>query len=130
MTATNYDQLVILYKKYANEGLEILAFPCNQFMSQEPKSEAEIKKGVVAEYGVKFPMFAKIEVNGTNTHPVYQYLKSNSKDLNAGGNTLKNIPWNFAKFLVDSNGNVLNFYGPKVEPLSMESDIKNVLNKL
>jgi len=121
---------VILYKKYANEGLEILAFPCNQFMSQEPKSEAEIKKGVVAEYGVKFPMFAKIEVNGTNTHPVYQYLKSNSKDLNAGGNTLKNIPWNFAKFLVDSNGNVLNFYGPKVEPLSMESDIKNVLNKL
>ena len=127
LTASNYTQLERLYEKYSSQGLEIFGFPCNQFMSQESGSEAEIKKGVVALFGVKFPMFAKIEVNGPNTHPIYLYLKSNSKELNVGNNTLQNIPWNFAKFLVDSNGVVHKYYDPKFEPKDMENDIKNLL---
>ena len=123
LTASNYTQLEILYKTYASQGLEIFGFPCNQFGNQEPDSEEEIKNGVVAKYGITFPMFAKIEVNGPNTHPIYKYLKSNSTDFK----NIDDISWNFAKFLVDSNGKVINYYNPKFAPKDMENDIKNLL---
>ena len=127
LTASNYTQLEKLYEQYSSEGLEIFGFPCNQFMSQESGSEEDIKKGVITDYGIKFPMFAKIDVNGSETHPIYAYLKSNTKELNLGNQTVQNIPWNFAKFLVDSNGKVIKYYNPKIEPNSMEDDIKKML---
>ena len=75
-------------------------------------------------------MFAKIDVNGKNTHLIYKYFKWNSKELNIGNNIVKEVPWNFAKFLVDSEGNVLRFYNPKIEPKILEPDIKSFLNNI
>jgi glutathione peroxidase len=102
--------------------LEIFAFPCRQFFSQELLFESEIKKEVTKKFKVAFPLFAKTEVNGENTHPIYKYLRFNS-----GLNTekgIKNIPWNFTKFLVDSNGVVIKYYLPSVRPIEMLKDIE------
>lgn len=101
-------------------GFTILAFPCNQFFGQESESEVNIKKFVEKNFNVTFPMFAKIEVNGDNVHPLFKFLRNNSELYDPVTQTTKQIPWNFGKFLVDREGKVVGFYGPKVEPISME----------
>ncbi len=114
-----YAGLENLYQKYKDKGLVILGFPCNQFMNQEPLNEEEIKSFCSLTYGVTFPMFSKIDVNGENTHPLYQYLKEAKKGL-LGSEAIK---WNFTKFLVDKNGTVINRYAPATKPESLEVDI-------
>lgn len=117
-----YKGLQELYEKYKDKGLRILGFPCNQFLSQEPGTEEEIKSFCTLNYGVKFDMFSKIDVNGENTHPLYVYLKSNSS-----GFLTNTIKWNFTKFLVDKNGKVIERYAPSTTPAEIEIDIKKLL---
>lgn len=126
LTSDNYRQLVELYNKYRDQGLVILGFPCGQFMNQELATGEEIKVFVTKKFEVDFPMFEKIEVNGQNTHPIYKYLKFNSPQMTTDTG-LKNIPWNFAKFLVNRDGKVVNFYSPKVTPNEMMKDILPLL---
>ena len=114
-----YEGLEALYQKYKDKGFVILGFPCNQFLAQEPLSEDEIKSFCSINYGVTFPMFAKIDVNGENAHPLYKYLKEAQKGL-LGSETIK---WNFTKFLVDKNGTVVNRFAPATKPESLEVDI-------
>lgn len=91
----------------------MIGFPCNQFKNQESQSEEEIKKFVKDKFNVTFPMMEKIEVNGPNTHPLYAYLRNNSELAEKATGEAKQIPWNFAKFLVDREGHVVKFYGPR-----------------
>ena len=114
-----YEGLEALYQKYKDKGFVILGFPCNQFLAQEPLSEDEIKSFCSINYGVTFPMFSKIDVNGENAHPLYKYLKEVQKGL-LGSETIK---WNFTKFLVDKNGTVVNRFAPATKPESLEVDI-------
>lgn len=117
-----YEGLEELYQKYHSQGLEILGFPCNQFAGQEPGSSADIEEFCSVNYGVSFPMFAKVDVNGKNAHPLFKHLKK------ALPGTLTNaIKWNFTKFLVDAEGNPVKRFAPTTEPLSMEEDIQNTL---
>lgn len=118
-----FEELEELYKKYKDQGLEILGFPCNQFAKQDSGSNDEIHSFCQLNYGVTFTMFEKIDVNGSNAHPLYQYLKNQSKGILS-----KEIKWNFTKFLVDSKGNVIKRYAPIVKPSSIEEDIKKLLN--
>jgi len=99
----------------------VLAFPCNQFGAQEPGSPAEIRQ-FVDGYGVTFPMFGKVDVNGPNTHPLYKFLKE-TKEGGALGLLGTDIKWNFAKFLVGPDGKVIKRYGPQVSPADIEQDI-------
>ncbi|MEA3372767.1 MAG: glutathione peroxidase [Campylobacterota bacterium] len=117
---SQYDGLEALYRKYREQGLVVLGFPCNQFGSQEPGSEAEIQNFCRLNYGVSFPMFAKINVNGENAHPLYKFLKSEQ----SGFMGTESIKWNFTKFLVDQNGKVLNRFASATTPASIESKIK------
>ncbi|MDA3907457.1 MAG: glutathione peroxidase [Sulfurimonas sp.] len=117
-----YEGLQELHEKYANQGLSILGFPCNQFLSQEPGTEEEIKNFCMSSFGVEFDMFSKIDVNGDNTHSLYLYLKDN-----AGGFLTDGIKWNFTKFLVDKNGKVFKRYAPSVTPKEIEEDIKSLI---
>lgn len=119
-----YQGLEELYKKYKDQGLVILGFPCNQFGKQEPGDEASIQSGCMINYGVTFPMFSKIEVNGSNTHPIYTFLKNEK-----GGILGDAIKWNFTKFLVDQSGKVLKRYSSIVEPAQLEEDIAKLLIK-
>jgi len=112
-----------LYEKYNDQGLEVLGFPCNQFLKQDPGSESEISEFCTLNYGVTFPMFSKIDVNGTNTHPLYQHLKSEAKGLLGS----EKIKWNFTKFLVDKEGKVLKRYAPNLEPKEITADIEKIL---
>jgi glutathione peroxidase len=126
LTSDNYTQLVDLYKQYKDQGLQILGFPCGQFMNQELSTDGEVKDFVQKKFEVEFPMFSKIEVNGPHTHEIFKYLKYNSVQMNSEKG-LKNIPWNFAKFLVDIKGNVQGFYEPKVKPADMVKYIEPML---
>ena len=119
-----YEGLEKLYKEYKNEGFEILDFPCNQFGNQAPGTNEEIVSFCSLKYDVSFKQFSKIEVNGENEEPLYTYLKSQK-----GGIFGKNIKWNFTKFLVDQNGNVIKRYGSTVTPEKIEKDIKILLGK-
>ncbi len=125
MTSTNYPQLVELYNKHKNDGLEILAFPSAQFMNQEKKTNEEIIE-FLTENEVTFPVFTKTVVNGPETHPLYVYLKVKSS-LNNGTRGLKNIPWNFGKFLMDSDGNNVQFFTPTTKPKEIENEIQKML---
>lgn len=116
--------LEALYEKYADQGLVILGFPCNQFANQEPGSEEQIAQGCVLNYGVTFQMFSKIDVNGDNTHPVYQWLKSQPKGRGTMGNAIK---WNFTKFLLDREGNVVGRYGSIVSPEKLDAQVQKLL---
>ncbi|HET9045464.1 MAG TPA: glutathione peroxidase [Casimicrobiaceae bacterium] len=118
-----YKGLEALYEKYHAKGLEVLGFPCNQFGAQEPGSAAEIEQFCELNYGVTFPMFAKIDVNGKNAAPVYEYLKSAKPGL-LGSEAIK---WNFTKFLVDRGGKVLARYAPNDTPESLAGDIEKAL---
>ena len=117
-----YKGLQELHEKYADKGLSILGFPCNQFLSQEPGTEEEIKNFCMTSFGVEFDMFSKIAVNGTNAHPLYVFLKEQ-----AGGVGFDAIKWNFTKFLVDRDGNVVKRYAPSVKPQDIQKDIEALL---
>jgi len=118
-----YKGLEALYGKLHGKGLEILGFPCNQFGAQEPGSEAEIEQFCELNYGVTFPMFAKVDVNGESASPLYKHLKSSKKGMLGS----EGIKWNFTKFLVDRNGDVVERYAPQTEPKALEADIGKLL---
>ena len=118
-----YKGLEALYQKLHGKGLEILGFPCNQFGAQEPGSEAEIEQFCELNYGVTFPMFAKVDVNGESASPLYKHLKSSKKGMLGS----EGIKWNFTKFLVDREGNVVERYAPQTEPKALEADIRKLL---
>jgi len=119
-----YEGLEELYQKYQSEGLEILGFPCNQFGAQEPGAASDIESFCAVNYGVSFPMFEKIQVNGREAHPIYKYLKK------ALPGTLTNaIKWNFTKFLIAADGQPLKRYAPTTEPSNIEADIKGALKR-
>jgi glutathione peroxidase len=113
---------VKLYAEYKPKGLEILAFPCNQFGKQEPGSATEIR-AFADKYGATFPLFDKVEVNGTNAHPVFKYLKSQCPGMLG----TVGIKWNFTKFLVDRNGKGVKRYGPPTKPSEITGDINALL---
>lgn len=118
-----YSGLEALYRKYQGKGFVVLGFPCNQFGAQEPEDEVEIAEFCATHYDVTFPMFAKIEVNGPDAHPLYVHLKS-GKRRPAGD---KSIKWNFTKFLVDRGGEVVARFPPQTRPSVIEPDIVNLL---
>ena len=118
-----YKGLEALYEKLHGKGLEILGFPCNQFGEQEPGTEAEIESFCELNYGVTFPMFAKVDVNGDSASPLYKYLKKEKPGLLG----LEAIKWNFTKFLVDRNGKVIERYAPNTEPAAITGDIEKLL---
>ena len=119
-----YAGLEKLYETYNRQGLEILGFPCNQFGAQEPGSAGEIASFCDTRYHITFPMFAKVDVNGKNAHPLYRFLKSKAKGF-LGTEAIK---WNFTKFLVDKNGEVVARYAPTVSPESLEAEIKRLVD--
>lgn len=118
-----YEGLQQLYDKYNDKGLEILAFPCNQFMGQEPGTNEEIAEFCSLNYGVTFPIFDKIDVKGKNKHPLFDYLTNQSKGLLG-----KEIKWNFTKFLVSPEGKVIDRYAPSTTPDSIDKVIAGMLN--
>jgi glutathione peroxidase len=118
-----YAELQKIYDQYKENGFTVLGFPCNQFGSQEPGSEEKISEFCSINYGVDFPMFAKVEVNGANAHPLFQYLKEEAP----GDQESSDIAWNFAKFLVDRNGQVVSRYAPTVSPTDISDDIEKLL---
>ena len=112
-----------LYEKYKDKGLVILGFPCNQFASQDPGSNEEIQEFCQLNYGVTFPMLGKIEVNGGGADPLFKHLKKEAP----GALGSERIKWNFTKFLVDADGNVVKRYAPTVKPKAIEKDVKKLL---
>ena len=118
-----YAGLQALQDKYRERDFVVLGFPCDQFAHQEPGDEAEIRSFCSLNYGVDFPLFAKIDVNGANTHPLYRHLKREAKGL-LGSEAIK---WNFTKFLVDKDGEVVRRYAPTDTPESIDKDIAKLL---
>ncbi|CAF2176634.1 hypothetical protein BRARA_G01994 [Brassica rapa] len=121
-TETNYTQLTELYRKYKDQGLVILAFPCNQFLNQEPGTSQDAHEFACTRFKAEYPVFQKVRVNGQNAAPVYKFLKSKKPSFLGS-----RIKWNFTKFLVGKDGQVIDRYGPTVPPLSIEKDIKKAL---
>ena len=119
-----YEGLEALYKEYKDQGLEILGFPCNQFGAQEPGSADEIGEFCQINYGVSFKMFEKIDVNGANTHPIFKFLKEEK-----GGILGEDIKWNFTKFLVGKDGNVIKRFAPITVPADLKDDVEKALQK-
>ncbi|AMW78561.1 glutathione peroxidase [Acinetobacter sp. TGL-Y2] len=111
-----------LYQKYNNQGLEVLGFPCNQFGGQDPGDNDQIGSFCQKNYGVSFPMFAKVNVKGPEAHVVFRYLTNNSKGVLGSG-----IKWNFTKFLIGKDGKVINRYAPTTKPEAIEEDIEKAL---
>jgi glutathione peroxidase len=139
-----YDGLEALYKKYKDQGLVILGFPCDQFANQEPGSDAEIAEFCRLNHGVTFPLMKKIDVNGKEAHPIYEYLKSMAlteeyKGLKAKASAAlfktisksvekdSDIKWNFTKFLISKDGETIKRYAPTTEPKDFEKDIEAML---
>ncbi|EAZ80383.1 glutathione peroxidase [Algoriphagus machipongonensis] len=120
-----YEGLENLYQKHKDEGLVILGFPCNQFANQESGSSEEIEEFCQINYGVSFPMFEKVEVNGKNAHPIFKYLKSKL----SGGLLGSKIKWNFTKFVLDKEGNPVKRFAPTTKPEKMEKIILETLKK-
>ncbi|SAK83110.1 glutathione peroxidase [Caballeronia glebae] len=118
-----YKGLQEVYQQYATRGFEVLGFPCNQFGRQEPGDAGQIGAFCEKNYGVTFPMFAKVDVNGSNAHPLYRYLK----DKEPGLLGIEAIKWNFTKFLVDRTGKVIRRYAPQTKPESIADDIEKLL---
>ncbi|MEH6344080.1 MAG: glutathione peroxidase [Bermanella sp.] len=118
-----YEGLENIYKDLKEQGLEILGFPCNQFGQQEKGSDTEIAGFCMKNYGVSFPMFSKVDVNGDNAHPLYDYLKKQSPGILGS----KGIKWNFTKFLVGKDGQVIKRFAPTAKPKDIAKDIKALL---
>ena len=118
-----YESLEKLYKKYQNKDFEILGFPCNQFAFQEPGNNKDIKKFCDSKYGITFKIFNKINVNGSKEDPFYTFLK----EKKPGVSGTKPIKWNFTKFLINKDGEVVNRFSPQVEPMEIESNILELL---
>ena len=117
-----YADLEKLYQQYKDKGLVILGFPCNQFGKQEPGTAKDISQGCLINYGVSFPMFSKVDVNGENAHPLFSYLKSALPGL-----ITNRVKWNFTKFVIDAEGNPVKRYAPITSPLKMEQLIVSLL---
>ncbi|AIF42344.1 glutathione peroxidase [Virgibacillus sp. SK37] len=117
-----FEGLQQLYDKYKEQGLEILGFPCNQFNNQDPGSNEQISEFCQRNYGVTFQMFSKVDVKGEHAHPLFSYLTEEAK-----GMLTKQIKWNFTKFLIDRNGNVIKRFAPQTKPESLEQDIEEIL---
>jgi glutathione peroxidase len=120
-----YAGLEALQRKHAPAGFAVLGFPCNQFGAQEPGTEAQIRDFCESSYAVSFPLFAKIDVNGSDAHPLYQFLKSSEPGL-LGTEAIK---WNFTKFLVGRDGKVIKRYAPATKPEAIEADIAEALGR-
>lgn len=120
-----YKELEVLYQKYGKEHFEVLGFPCNQFMNQEPGTTEEIHSFCEMNFGVTFPLFEKVDVNGPHAHPLFKYLSEHKKGILGGS-----IKWNFTKFLIDSNGNVVDRFSPTSSPLKAEQKIIELLGNL
>ena len=118
-----YTGLEALYRKYRERGFAVLGFPCNQFGSQEPGTEADIQSFCATTYDVSFPLFAKVDVNGTDAHPLYRYLKGERPGI-LGTEAIK---WNFTKFLVDRNGSVVKRYAPTDKPEDLDAAVAALL---
>ncbi len=118
-----YEGLEKVYQQFKDKGIEVLGFPCNQFGGQEPGGAEQIGAFCQKNYGVTFPLFAKIEVNGDNTHPLYQYLKAEGRGI-LGSQAIK---WNFTKFLVKKDGSVFKRYAPQTTPKDLMDDIEKLL---
>ncbi len=119
-----YEGLEKLHEEMGDKGLVVLGFPCNQFGAQEPGDAEEIATFCRTSYDVKFPMFAKVDVNGPNAHPLYAWLKSKAKGVLG----TEGIKWNFTKFLIDRNGQVVSRYAPTTKPEAIKSDIEDLLD--
>ncbi|KGF26289.1 MULTISPECIES: glutathione peroxidase [Staphylococcus] len=117
-----FEGLQALYEKYKDQGFVILGFPCNQFGGQEPGSGAEANQNCKINYGVTFPIHEKVDVKGENQHPLFRYLTDAAK-----GMLSEKIKWNFTKFLVDSDGNVVSRFSPQKKPAQIEKDIEKLL---
>jgi glutathione peroxidase len=118
-----FEGLEKLYQKYKERDFIILGFPCNQFANQEPGDEKSIQEGCLLNYGVTFPMFAKIDVNGENAHEIYKFLKKELKGFFGS-----KIKWNFTKFLVDKNGKPIKRFSPHTKPEKIDQYLKKILN--
>jgi glutathione peroxidase len=118
-----YAALEQLYRQFHPRGFDVLAFPCDQFGHQEPGSSTDIAAFCERNYGVTFPVFQKIDVNGPHTHPLFQLLKSTRPGLFG----IQRISWNFTKFLIDKNGNILSRHSPKTDPLHLSEKIESLL---
>lgn len=123
LTDSNYKGLTDLYEKYKDQGFVVLAFPSNQFGGQEPGKNEQIQEFACSRYKATFPMFAKVDVNGPKTAPVYQFLKAQK----GGGILGADVKWNFGKFLIDKEGKVVERYAPTTPPSSVEADLKKLL---
>lgn len=138
-----YEGLEKLYQKYRDQSFEILDFPCNQFLAQAPESNDEIAEFCQLNYGVSYKIFAKIEVNGENAHPLYKFLKEQQAEDIENENSAKlkevlfnlkqvfsgsSIKWNFTKFLIDREGNVIKRFSPTVTPTELEKEIEALLS--
>lgn len=117
-----YEGLQKLHEKYSKNGLSVLGFPCNQFLSQEPGTEEDIKNFCMSNFGVEFDMFSKINVNGDDTHPLCKLLKRSGDGLLTDA-----IKWNFTKFLVDRKGKIVKRYAPSTTPKEIQKDIEELL---
>ncbi len=120
-----YKGLEELYQKYKEKGLVVLGFPCDQFAHQEPAGDPEIAQFCQRNFGVSFPLMAKIEVNGPGTHPVYEFMKERAPKLLGS-----RIKWNFTKFLVERDGRTVRRFSPSTEPVKLENDIEAALAKV
>jgi glutathione peroxidase len=118
-----YAGLQSLYLKYKDSGLVILGFPCNQFGGQEPGDKDEIQNSCLINFGVSFPIFEKVEVNGANAHPLFDYVKNSLPGIFG----IKRIPWNFTKFLFDKNGKPIKRFATITKPEKIEADIQKLL---
>jgi glutathione peroxidase len=118
-----YDGLEKLYRQFKDQGFEVLGFPCNQFGAQEPGNADEIAEFCKVNFGVTFPLMAKVDVNGDDASPLFDWMKSEAKGL-MGSTSIK---WNFTKFLIDREGNVVKRYGPQDTPASIAKDIAKLL---
>lgn len=118
-----FEGLQSLHDELGERGFEVLGFPCNQFMNQDPGNDDAISQFCSLNYGVSFPMFAKIEVNGDGTHPLFRFLKREAKGLMGS----EKVKWNFTKFLVNRDGQVVRRYAPTAKPADIRADIEKLL---
>ncbi|MEW9698465.1 glutathione peroxidase [Paenibacillus sp. SI8] len=122
--ATQFTGLQELHDTFKDQGFSVLGFPCNQFKDQEPGDDAQVEQACQLNFGVNFPLFSKIDVNGANAHPLYRYLKQHASGIFGSG-----IKWNFTKFLVDPQGHVIKRFSPTTSPKKIEGQIRKLLEK-